>query len=71
MEKWAFYNSDGQIINGASGAWLFYSVLGEVQTTLSNGGGAGVEWSVLTNGDADQPELMFDSNGDVIMTETP
>jgi len=28
------------------------------------------EWSVLTNGDVDYPELVF-ANGDVIMTHTP
>lgn len=32
--------------------------------------GAGSAWSVLTNGDAAVPEVMFDSNGDVLMTET-
>ena len=30
----------------------------------------GNRWSVLTNGDAATPELMWDSNGDVIMLET-
>lgn len=40
MEKWAFYNSLGQIIKGASGAWLFYNAAGEVQTTLGTGGGS-------------------------------
>lgn len=33
--------------------------------------GAGSAWSVLTNGDPVAPELIFDSFGDVIMTETP
>jgi len=28
-------------------------------------------WSVLTNGDPVTPELIFDSNGDVIMTYNP
>lgn len=28
----------------------------------------GTEWSVLTNGDPATPELVWDSNGDVIMT---
>lgn len=32
--------------------------------------GAGVEWSVLTNGDAVNPELIF-AGGDVIMTHVP
>jgi hypothetical protein len=30
----------------------------------------GSSWSVLTNGNPTYPELVFDSNGDVIMTET-
>lgn len=30
----------------------------------------GSAWSVLTNGDAGSPELLWDSNGDVMMTET-
>lgn len=29
------------------------------------------EWSVLTNGDPVTPELVWDSNGDVIMTVNP
>lgn len=29
------------------------------------------DWSVLTNGDPDNPEVVFDSDGDVIMVETP
>lgn len=28
-------------------------------------------WSVLTNGDPDNPEPIYDSNGDVIMTHSP
>lgn len=28
------------------------------------------EWSVLTNGDPDNPEVVFDSDGDVVMVET-
>ncbi len=32
--------------------------------------GIGSAWSVLTNGDATTPELIFDGNGDVIMLET-
>lgn len=38
--------------------------------TIASSGGAGNAWSVLTNGNASSPELIFDSNGDVIMTET-
>lgn len=30
-----------------------------------------VEWSVLTNGDPINPELIFDAFGDVIMTHIP
>lgn len=35
-----------------------------------NGASAGSEWSVLTNGDSDFPELVF-VGGDVIMTHVP
>jgi hypothetical protein len=28
-------------------------------------------WEPLTNGDPDFPELLFDGNGDVLMTEVP
>lgn len=31
----------------------------------------GFRWSVLTNGSGAWPELVFDSNGDVIMTQNP
>ncbi len=36
----------------------------------SASGATGSAWSVLTNGDGGSPELVWDSNGDVIMTET-
>jgi hypothetical protein len=40
-------------------------------TTLSaTGGGAGSAWSVLTNGDSADPELIF-VDGDVIMVAVP
>jgi hypothetical protein len=35
-----------------------------------NSTGGGAEWSVLTNGDIDYPELIF-AGGDVIMTHIP
>jgi hypothetical protein len=37
--------------------------------TFQAAGGAGSAWSVLTNGDAINPDLVYDSDGDVIMTE--
>jgi hypothetical protein len=40
------------------------------RTINSSGSGSGSQWSVLTNGDADNPELIF-ADGDVIMIETP
>lgn len=36
-----------------------------------SGGGSSSEWSVLTNSDPINPEVMFDSDGDVLMTELP
>lgn len=39
-------------------------------TWATPSGGAGSAWSVLTNGDGTSPALIFDSGGDVIMTET-
>lgn len=41
-----------------------------IPTGLIPDNGEFVEWSVLTNGDADFPELIF-ADGDVIMTHTP
>ncbi len=38
--------------------------------SIASSGGAGSAWSVLTNGDAITPELIFDGGGDVIMVET-
>lgn len=32
---------------------------------------ATTRWEPLTNGDPDAPELMFDGDGDVLMTEVP
>lgn len=40
------------------------------QRTIDSIGGASSEWSVLTNGDAVNPELIF-AGGDVIMLHTP
>jgi hypothetical protein len=41
-----------------------------IPSSGGSGSGTGSAWSVLTNGDGASPELMFDSFGDVIMTET-
>jgi hypothetical protein len=65
---WKFFNPEGQVIGtGPSRGWNFYNPDGEVQASGSGGGGS--QWSVLTNGDATTPELIF-ADGDVIMTET-
>ena len=40
------------------------------ERTINASGGTGPEWSVLTNGDAINPELIF-AGGDVIMTHVP
>lgn len=40
------------------------------QRIISATGGSSVEWSVLTDGDLDEPELIF-AGGDVIMTHVP
>ena len=40
------------------------------ERTINASGGTGPEWSVLTNGDAVNPELIF-AGGDVIMTHVP
>jgi hypothetical protein len=52
--------SNGQVLTVSSGAPAWAAPA--TQT--------GSAWSVLTNGDPVTPELMWDSNGDVIMTET-
>lgn len=46
------------------------SVFGQLRIDASGGGGSGSEWSVLTNGDPVNPELIF-ADGDVIMTHIP
>jgi hypothetical protein len=43
---------------------------GGATTLHSHAGGNGSAWSILTNGDTDAPEPIYDSNGDVMMTET-
>lgn len=45
------------------------SVFGE--RTVNADDQPGREWSVLTNGDPNNPEPLYDSNGDVIMTHNP
>lgn len=40
------------------------------ERTINSSGGVGASWSVLTNGDATNPELIF-AGGDVIMTHIP
>jgi hypothetical protein len=40
------------------------------ERTINSSGGSGGDWSVLTNGDVLNPELIF-AGGDVIMTHTP
>lgn len=40
------------------------------ERTISSSGGSGAEWSVLTNGELINPELIF-AGGDVIMTHIP
>lgn len=56
-----------QLLAG-TGIVLDDSVAGEL--TVSTVGAGGAEWSVLTNSNSDNPELIF-ADGDVIMTHTP
>lgn len=52
---------------------LLPKLSGDVGEVLRGDGTFGLAsaWSVLTNGDPVTPELIWDSNGDVIMTEQP
>jgi hypothetical protein len=43
---------------------------GSNELEVIGGGGGGSQWSVLTNGDVVNPELIF-AGGDVVMLETP
>jgi hypothetical protein len=49
---------------------LDLSVAGQVTINFTGTSGGGSEWSVLTNGDPINPELIF-AGGDVIMVHTP
>lgn len=57
-----------ELVIGASGKVLTSDGTDVSWQTPSSG--AGSAWSVLTNGDPDNPEIAFDSFGDVVMVET-
>lgn len=52
-----------------SGLFIIRNSDGEDVTGSMSGMSAAHLFSVLTNGDGSSPELIFDSDGDVIMTE--
>lgn len=53
--------------NLPEGSNLYYTdARADARVALNHGSA----WSVMTNGDPVTPEVVFDSNGDVIMTET-
>lgn len=57
-----------RVITAGSNISLDLSTPGQV--IINSTGGGGSQWSVLTNGNADNPDLIY-ADGDVIMTETP
>lgn len=58
-----------RLLTAGTNITLDVSTPGQIIINASGGGGD-VEWSVLTNGDATNPELIF-AGGDVIMTHIP
>lgn len=63
---------DGDQLTLAAGAFVTLTTDASSDTvTIASEGGDGNAWSVLTNGDPVSPELLFDSDGDVIMVEIP
>jgi hypothetical protein len=73
----AFLTSDDESANFPNSRQLlagtnitFDDTVPNERTINASGGGTFVEWSVLTNGDAASPELIF-AGGDVIMTHIP
>ncbi len=63
VTKLQFDQADGFIVTNPGGG-----ATARVNLTSSLAGNA---WSVLTNGDVANPEIEFDSFGDVVMVETP
>ncbi len=58
---------NSRVITAGSGIVLDISNPGQI---IISAPGATTQWSVLTNGDVDNPELIF-AGGDVIMTHIP
>jgi hypothetical protein len=58
---------NSRVAVAGTGITLDLSVAGQI--TISSTATGGSQWSVLTNGDVDNPELIY-ADGDVIMVET-
>lgn len=69
-ERSVLFSLDGDphSVSGSGTFWIFGRlIINGVEFEVA---ASGSEWSPLTTGDPSSPEIVFDSNGDVVMVET-